>query len=254
MPNYELIQSLERAFDIIEIVAGSEAGARLKDVSERSGIKLSTAHNIVRTLKARGYILHDRDAGVLRLGPALPELLSKAADKGIFAAVEKAMLSLSGKFPAGTITYSEMAGGEIMVKRRISPDLPGVVQRPSSSVLEPYKSVTGLVFLSFADESAKFALECRYPFNECQTIWKTEKALSKAVAETAKKRYAHCVWNGKRFGVAVPVMIPSLANFRGALGISMPVPPASSRKSPEQMAKTMTSELDNASLAPPNLH
>ena len=62
------IQSLERAMDILEQLAGSPDGAALGEISNRLELHKSTVHRILGTLKERGYAVQDEGSGLYRLG------------------------------------------------------------------------------------------------------------------------------------------------------------------------------------------
>ena len=50
MPGTELVQSVERALDILELVSDAENGLRLNEIASRINLKNSTVHNLIRTL------------------------------------------------------------------------------------------------------------------------------------------------------------------------------------------------------------
>jgi IclR family transcriptional regulator, acetate operon repressor len=52
----KLIQSIERAAAILEIIAYNGGVARLQQISEEAGLGKTTAHNILATLEALGYV------------------------------------------------------------------------------------------------------------------------------------------------------------------------------------------------------
>ncbi len=64
-----LVQSVCRAFDILEILARSDAGMGVAELAREMDLKTPTVHNLLQTLVARGYA--DQDAESLRycLGP-----------------------------------------------------------------------------------------------------------------------------------------------------------------------------------------
>jgi DNA-binding IclR family transcriptional regulator len=74
-----LIQSVERALDILEELEKSSENLRSIDIAEKLGLNSNTASNLIRTLYDRGYLAQDENrryklgAGCWRLG--------KSADK-----------------------------------------------------------------------------------------------------------------------------------------------------------------------------
>jgi len=51
-----LIQSVERALDILEIIGGSAEPMRNSEIAAKLGVSPATASNLIRTLYARGYV------------------------------------------------------------------------------------------------------------------------------------------------------------------------------------------------------
>lgn len=56
-----LIQSLERALDILEILELSNESLRSIDIAGKLGLKSNTANNLIRTLYERGYLAQDEN-------------------------------------------------------------------------------------------------------------------------------------------------------------------------------------------------
>lgn len=50
------VQSVERAFELLEVIAGAGGEASISEVAEVAGIPLPTIHRLLRTLVGRGYI------------------------------------------------------------------------------------------------------------------------------------------------------------------------------------------------------
>lgn len=69
------VQSLERAFDLLEALADGEQVA-LGELATRAGLVPSTAHRLLATLVQRGYVAQNPDSGRYLLGHKLVELAS----------------------------------------------------------------------------------------------------------------------------------------------------------------------------------
>lgn len=68
------IQSLERAFDLLEKMAGKQE-ASLSHLAEATGINANTARGLLNTMMTRGYVKQDDRKGYYSLGPAVLELI-----------------------------------------------------------------------------------------------------------------------------------------------------------------------------------
>ena len=63
-----LIQVLERAFDVLELLARENRALRATDIAEHLELSLNTAHNLIRTLYNRGYLAQEANR-LYSLGP-----------------------------------------------------------------------------------------------------------------------------------------------------------------------------------------
>jgi len=66
----DLIQSVSRAFRILEEVGAGRTPLTVKAIARRCELNLSTAYHLVRTLAYEGYLVRSPDGGFL-LGPAI---------------------------------------------------------------------------------------------------------------------------------------------------------------------------------------
>lgn len=69
------VQSIDRALDIIEVLADCQDGLGVTEIANRVGLHKSTAHRIISTLASRGYI-NKTEKGTYRLGLKLIEAVS----------------------------------------------------------------------------------------------------------------------------------------------------------------------------------
>lgn len=75
------IQSLERAFAIIEEVARHRGGIGLAELSKRVGLHTSTAFHLIKTMAALGYVEQAPDSKRYRIGRRLFTLAASALDE-----------------------------------------------------------------------------------------------------------------------------------------------------------------------------
>jgi IclR family acetate operon transcriptional repressor len=73
-----LIQSVARALDIIEVLAGERDGMALSELSERIELNSSTCHHLISTLVARGYVEHLGRSRGYALGRKVHDLVDLA--------------------------------------------------------------------------------------------------------------------------------------------------------------------------------
>src|SRR5215471_12100657 len=78
------IQSLERAFAILEEVARNREGINLADLSKAVGLHNSTAFHLVKTMVQLGYISQMRDSKRYRVGSGLFTLAAGALEENSY--------------------------------------------------------------------------------------------------------------------------------------------------------------------------
>ena len=74
------IQSLERAFGILEQIARAPSGATLSELSRRLGLHSSTVFHLVQTMVSLGYVRQMRDTKRYRIGRPLFALAATSND------------------------------------------------------------------------------------------------------------------------------------------------------------------------------
>ncbi len=71
------INSVRRAFQLIEHLSEDSSGKRILQLAEESGLPPSTVHRVLRTLSGAGYVRQDRDGGRYRLTGKLLDVASR---------------------------------------------------------------------------------------------------------------------------------------------------------------------------------
>lgn len=72
-PDYS-VPALEKAFDIIELLAGQKEGLNQGQISESVGRSIHQIYRVLQALERRGYIFRDRPAGLYYLSTRMFEL------------------------------------------------------------------------------------------------------------------------------------------------------------------------------------
>ena len=164
MPNSELVQSLLRGLDILQLIASKGEGARLNELAEAAQLHKSTLHNLLRTLAAREFVFKD-SLNRYRLGDAVLQLAQKAGKTDIEEALRSQLLRLAILFPDHVLTVSTIRNGKIRCLMRVSPDQADVLQTPAEQFFMPYTSVTAIALQS-ANPELEPELEKNFPFDE----------------------------------------------------------------------------------------
>ena len=70
------VQSLDRAFDIVELLSREQHGLSLSEIGERLELPNSTVYRLLQALRRRGYVEQEGRSSVYRLGMGFIELSS----------------------------------------------------------------------------------------------------------------------------------------------------------------------------------
>ena len=204
MANSDLVQSLLRGLALLELLAAHPEGAHLNDLVEETGLKKPTAHNLLRTLCARGFAARD-DTGRYVVGPALVAAADGARRSERPKLAEAALLDLAGRFPDHVLTVATLTPTVVKCELRVSPDMPGIVQHPVGRDFMPYSSVSAIVLQAANPQEAR-RLEALYPFEEYGVgIWGTPTAFAEIRGKVLREHFLMRERNGH---VALAFVMP----------------------------------------------
>lgn len=209
-----MIQSIERAVAILEIIARHGGAARLAAIAAEAGLGKTTAHNILKTLEGLGYV--GRRAGDVRyhLGGGILNLARIAGDDGNLRRRLRPVLERIARTTGETVYLAVPSGDETYYLDSIES---GAVLRTTcqTGMRERLEgSAISLVFLAFLPGLGKRLLSARADA--------LGPDIDAAIATVAARGYAldlesympglHCV--------AVPFR--ERGEVRAALGLSGP--------------------------------
>lgn len=222
MPGSELVQSVVRALDILQLAGNSESGIRVIDAAEALNVKLPTAHNLIKTLVSRGF-LRKNESGSYAIGASVIELTESSIKKSRFAEIEKAVRHIASEIPEAVVIFAEPSYGKIYSRIRMSPDIPGKFQTPNVPML-PYSTASGLLHMAFGSTELKHELMKEFPFHEHGiAIWKSIPALEEFMKDCVKLGYVSPDFEGAlRKSFSAPVF-SSDETLLGALGITVDI-------------------------------
>jgi len=190
MPYSNLVQSLLRGLDVMELVAGSNEGLTLQELSKRMGLKPPTVFNLARTLASRGFLEKAVRPPRYRLGPAVLELTASHMNTSLLRrapAVLKALHIAIG----GSAVLAQARAGEVIKVLRVSPQRSVGLAYPLSEPMHPYTTASALLYQALWSEEERSAYGKRYPFWEYGALhWQSEKKLAELFREIRSKGYA----------------------------------------------------------------
>ena len=203
MPGSLPVQSVFRALEILELVAKNVDGMTLDEIASRTGLNKTTAHNLVRTLRLRGYLEQGANRRLF-MGGAVQELWLSRERQDVFLRAEAEVRRLHKRYPSATINVCELVGSEISCRMRMAADCPGVLRRPRAQFLNPYTSAAGLCFFAF-NVNFRERMDVSHPMDESsQHLWKSAQEFIGA-REAAARRGVAVIRSGSRLRIAAPV-------------------------------------------------
>jgi len=204
---------------IAEAVSEASGGLALADICAATGLKTSTAHNLVRTLVDGGFLARTGPAARYQLGPAVIAMAARYHSRRLLQIAADHVLALHRGLPDGIVTYAESENNEILVRARAWPQRPGVVEQPEGMAMPAYTTVTSLVFQAFWPGDQLAAYRTRYPLAEYGAhLWRTQGALDRELAAIRTRGYALALRDPATVLVAAPVFGPG-RDIVGVLGI-----------------------------------
>ena len=199
-----VIQSVDRSLNILRLVA-SRDGIPLRELSRSLELNTTTAYNLANTLVRRGFLDKTESPVGYRLGPAVGDLLTLSRHGGFEEKLEEGVRELARVFPEGVVTMARYTGGELAVILRMSPQQPGVLQRPDHRTFAPYSSASGLALLAFAGADAAIEYRRLHPPAEFAPAALQDKAKLEAELDRARRRGYVALRRERQLRLAFPV-------------------------------------------------
>lgn len=149
-----MIQSVERALELIEIVSNLNSEAGLSEIAEKAKLKVQTTNTLLKTLVAKKYLNFDKNRRKYSLGLEIVKIANKVPAKTILERISKKLN------PILEALYTEL--GEQLLVTLIYQDQFFVVGKKDSEynvsdsnyyfITHPHHLATGSVLLAFRDE------------------------------------------------------------------------------------------------------
>ena len=153
-PDYS-VPALDKALDILELLAGQSAGLGQRAIAERVGRSVGQVFRVLQTLEARGYLYRDQASGLYTLSMMMFELAHRHDPvRGLAAAALGPMRALADEL-AQSCNLGVLEGGRILIIAQAeSPASFGFRVRVGADF--PIESTaTGAVLTAFAAPDAR---------------------------------------------------------------------------------------------------
>jgi DNA-binding IclR family transcriptional regulator len=219
------VQSIGRAFAIMEEIARNRDGIGLAELSKRVGLHNSTTFHLVRTMVSLGYVRQMKESKRYRIGRPLFALAANALDEIEMMSLATPVLEDLSRESGESAHFSVRMGDEVVVLARTSG--PGAFQLSGRvGVVRPaHATALGkIVLAAFRPEQlARWLGRAELRRYTTNTITDSER-LRRELAEVRRTGVAYDdgEFDAELRCVAVPVRDFS-GHIAGALGLSGPV-------------------------------
>lgn len=224
MPRGEPIQALVRGLEILEAVNRSEHGLSLSEIASQTGLKSTTAHNLVKTLIHKEYLTKQIQPVRYRSGAAVASLIRDFCGSSFLERSGEVLKAFVAREKGSDALITEYVHGEAAVRIHVRPQRPTTVERPRDRTMHPYGSATAVMLHALLPDEDRVAFRQRHPFWEFGAhLWESEDDFELAVAQTRENQIS-VPWKRKhhgKFPAAAPVLGPN-NELLAVFGASIP--------------------------------
>jgi len=216
------VQSIERAFAILEEVARHRDGIRLGELSRRLGLHTSTAFHLVKTMVLLGYLRQMPDDKTYRIGSPLFTLAAGALDDVEMASLAMPVLESLSAATGESSHFAIRSGDDIVVLARTVGSGAFQLADRVGAVRPAHCTALGKILLAaLSDEQLAAYLKRRPPVALTAKTIVDPDMIRREIASVRKNGIAYddSEFNIEARCVAMPVY-DLTGTVRGAIGIS----------------------------------
>jgi IclR family transcriptional regulator, KDG regulon repressor len=219
------VQSLERAFAILEEVVRHPDGISLAELSRRVGLHNSTTFHLVKTMVALGYIRQPQDTKRYHVGRRVFGLAASAREDIDLVTVATPILEELARATGESSHLAIRSGDEVVVAVRIAGTGAFQLQERHGGVRPAHCTALGKVLLAALREEQldRFLEGRRLEAFTSKTITEVERLRE----EIDRVRAAGIAYDDSEFNAEVRCVAVPVRDFTGeaiaAIGISGPV-------------------------------
>ncbi|MGE4548151.1 MAG: IclR family transcriptional regulator [Intestinibacillus sp.] len=119
MAETSTVQSLDRAFDLLERLCASRNGMTISALCAETGLHKSTVHRLLAAMAARGYVLHDGASSMYHAGMRLCELAGYVVDNLDIVERARPPMEKLARETGETVHLVMREGGEIVYIHKV---------------------------------------------------------------------------------------------------------------------------------------
>lgn len=154
MPADYSVPALDKAFDVLELVAASPHPLAQNEIAERTGRTVGQLFRVLVALEARGWLVRDEESGRYTLSMAAFDLAHRQpAMRGLLVAATPAMRELAdGLRQSCNLSVLDMAAVRVVAQAESPADFG---YRVRIGALFPLDSATGTVLVALGDADVR---------------------------------------------------------------------------------------------------
>lgn len=152
------ISSLDRAIDVLEVLAEAEAGMTLAELTRETEVPKSTLFRILSTLQERNCVRLDEDAKEYTLGLKLWELGSAVMEKSDLDSAAAPFMKTLAERCEESVFLAVREGADVVYVRRMESPNSVMMVRKLGHRAPAYCTATGTAMLAFLPEADRRAL------------------------------------------------------------------------------------------------
>lgn len=192
MPGYQPIQSVQRTFRILYLLAGEEDGMTPRQIAAALEVRPGTIYNFLRTLELEHVIERRESPFRYVLGFAMTELRRLDDQRHLLSVASKVLLQTYGKLPNANFSIVQHDAPNTYTRFCVQTDRPGVLQHRREYILPPYTRASCLVFLAYSPPEQQAHYFRTFSFEaHGKPIWKTRERLDGFLAKI--RRMGLCI-------------------------------------------------------------
>ncbi|MCK6689693.1 DNA-binding transcriptional repressor XynR [Enterobacter asburiae] len=229
-----IIQSVERALQILDLFNEQATELKITDISKLMGLSKSTLHSLLKTLQLHGYIDQNPENGKYRLGMKLVERGHFVVGSIDIRQKAKGWLTELSRRTGQTTHLGILDGREGVYIEKIEGKLAAIAYSRIGRRLPVHATAIGKVLIAWLGEPELNALLEGYQYTTyTPSTLASREALMSALAQTRAQGYAQ----------------DSEENEQGVRCVAVPVWNHESRVIAALSLSTLTSRVDDAELA-----
>ena len=218
------IQSVARALDLLECLAAAEGGMALSELAKRLALRPTTVHNILKTLRLRGYVSQEGDGARYRLGLRCYDLARGALRERNLPELARHFLQKLAAEVDETVVLSMLEQSELYFIAHVPSQQMLAVTYNRTWVQDGYHTASGRALLAFTDEDVVSRYVATHPLpSSTQSDLRSRADLERELAKIRKDGFAILRREG---ATAVCAVAAPIHDFSGkviaGVGLSLP--------------------------------